>query len=87
MLKSLGVDRVINHRKEQWWADPEFLKEPFDLVVDAAEGKVAWDRVRAKPSCLKAGKDGGRFLAVVMPNPAQVRPVSSCMCLKPPTTW
>ena len=73
MMKSVGVDRVIDHRKEQWWSDSEFLTKQFDVVVDAAEGKAAWERVKAKSSPLKPGKDGGRFLAVVMPNPAQVR--------------
>jgi len=71
MQKSIGVDRVIDHRTEQWWTDADFLKEPFDVIVDAAEGKVAWERAKAKSSPLKSGKNGGRFLAVVMPNPTQ----------------
>ena len=79
MLKNLGVDRIVNHQKEQWWNDPEFLSKPFDLVVDAAEGKAAWDRVRSEPSPLKSGKDGGRFLAVAMPNPTQVRCSTKCI--------
>lgn len=40
LLKSLGVDRVIDYRTENWWElEPEFQEQPFDLVVDLVNGK------------------------------------------------
>lgn len=82
LMTSLGVDKVIDHLHEEWWKDPEFKENPLDVIVDAAEGKVAWER--AKTGILKSGSKGGRFLAVAMPNPAQefksILPMIGFMC-------
>jgi NADPH:quinone reductase-like Zn-dependent oxidoreductase len=40
LVKSLGVDRVIDYRTESWWElEPEFKKDPFDVVVDLVNGR------------------------------------------------
>jgi NADPH:quinone reductase-like Zn-dependent oxidoreductase len=40
LAKSLGVDRVIDYRKENWWElESEFSDQPFDVVVDLVNGK------------------------------------------------
>ena len=68
LLRSLGADRVINHTKEDWAAVPEFAAEPFDVIIDCAEGRRAWLAATHK----KAGSGArllapnGRFLAVVL---------------------
>lgn len=39
LLQSLGVDRVIDYRTENWWElDSEFQEQPFDVVVDLVNG-------------------------------------------------
>lgn len=65
LVKSLGADVVVNYRETNWWDVPEWKKEPFDVVIDCAEGVKAWDRVR-EHGILKSGLQGGRFLAVVV---------------------
>eukprot|EP00543_Licmophora_paradoxa_P002778 CAMPEP_0202446610 /NCGR_PEP_ID=MMETSP1360-20130828/5138_1 /ASSEMBLY_ACC=CAM_ASM_000848 /TAXON_ID=515479 /ORGANISM="Licmophora paradoxa, Strain CCMP2313" /LENGTH=366 /DNA_ID=CAMNT_0049063193 /DNA_START=188 /DNA_END=1288 /DNA_ORIENTATION=- len=37
LVKSLGVDRVIDYRTQNWWEIEE--EEPFDLVVDLVNGQ------------------------------------------------
>ncbi|CAM9955163.1 unnamed protein product, partial [Heterosigma akashiwo] len=67
MLHSLGVDRAIDYRSEHWWEVPEFLHEPFDVIIDCAEGRAAWGRA-CQSRVLKRGAQrlqGGRFIAVV----------------------
>jgi NADPH:quinone reductase-like Zn-dependent oxidoreductase len=40
LAKSLGVDRVIDYRTENWWElEPEFKEHPFDVVVDLVNGE------------------------------------------------
>lgn len=65
LVKSLGADVVVNYRERNWWEVPEWKKEPFDVVIDCAEGAKAWDRVR-EHGILKGGRQGGRFQAVVV---------------------
>jgi NADPH:quinone reductase-like Zn-dependent oxidoreductase len=39
----LGVDRIIDYRKENWWElESEFQNEPFDVVVDLVNGPLNW---------------------------------------------
>jgi NADPH:quinone reductase-like Zn-dependent oxidoreductase len=39
LAKSLGVDRVIDYRSDNWWAlETEFQDTPFDVVVDLVNG-------------------------------------------------
>ena len=43
LATSLGVDRVIDYRKENWWElESEFQHEPFDVVVDLVNGPHNW---------------------------------------------
>jgi NADPH:quinone reductase-like Zn-dependent oxidoreductase len=62
LLNKLGANRVINYRTEHWWEMNEFKEDPFDVIIDCAEGKEAWHKCG---SVLKGKKDGGRFVAVV----------------------
>jgi NADPH:quinone reductase-like Zn-dependent oxidoreductase len=62
LLTELGVNRVINYKTEHWWEVEEFKKDPFDVIIDCAEGKEAWQNCG---SVLKGKKDGGRFVTVV----------------------
>eukprot|EP00978_Attheya_sp_CCMP212_P020187 scaffold57455_cov39-Attheya_sp.AAC.1 len=40
LAKSLGVDRVIDYRTENWWElESEFAEQPFDVVLDLVNGK------------------------------------------------
>lgn len=65
MLTSLGVDRAIDYRHENWWEIEEFKSDPFDVVVDLAEGRVGWHRCKREKIC-KPAKDGGRWVAMVV---------------------
>jgi NADPH:quinone reductase-like Zn-dependent oxidoreductase len=62
LLTELGVNRAINYREENWWEIQEFQKDPFDVIIDCAEGRTAWNKCEL---VLKGKKDGGRFVAVV----------------------
>ena len=43
LAKSLGVDRVIDYRNENWWElEDEFKEQPFDVVVDLVGGNKNW---------------------------------------------
>lgn len=64
MLRGLGVDRVVDYREEDWAAVAEFRAERFDVVIDCAVGRAAWENP-GLGSVVKNGKEGGRFVAVV----------------------
>ncbi len=59
LLKSLGVDQAIDYTKDKW---EELLDKPYDVVIDCAEGTVAWEKCRAN-GVLGAN---GVFVAVVL---------------------
>lgn len=64
MLRGLGVDRVVDYREEDWAAVSEFREQRFDVVIDCAQGRSAWENP-GLASVVKNGKEGGRFVAVV----------------------
>lgn len=64
LVKELGADVVIDYTKQHWWDVPEFKAQPFDLIIDCAEGRSAWAAAR-KHKILKPGTQGGRFVAGV----------------------
>lgn len=66
MLTALGADKVIDYRVQKWWESAEFIKDPFDVIIDCAEGLPAWNRCCA---VLKPGWAGGRFVAVTPEDP------------------
>ena len=43
LCKSLGADRVIDYRNENWWEMDEFQDEPFDIVFDMVGGEN-WEK-------------------------------------------
>ena len=63
LLASLGVDQPIDHTREDWWSPKAMATQPFDVIIDCAEGEAAWRRVRDGNGVLKRG---GRFVAVVI---------------------
>lgn len=65
LLERLGIDRAIDYTREEWWNLPEFTYDPFDAIIDCAEGVGAWRRVRDGGGVLKGRARGGRFVAVV----------------------
>lgn len=68
LLKELGVDKAINYKESNWWEDEDLIKNPLDVIIDAAEGKQGWDKVincNNKKSVLKGANQGGRWIAVV----------------------
>ena len=62
LLASLGVDQPIDYTREEWWSSAT-ATQPFDVIIDCAEGATAWTRVRDGDGVLKRG---GRFVAVVI---------------------
>lgn len=65
LVKGLGADVVVNYREQNWWETPEWKQEPFDVVIDCAEGVTAWHKV-LEHGLIKDGRQGGRFVAVVL---------------------
>lgn len=68
LVSSLGADAIVDYTRQPWWeADAVTTRAPFDVVIDCAEGVSAWNVV-CERNLLKNGKQGGRFLAVVVNN-------------------
>ena len=59
LLKSLGVDQPIDYTKDKW---EKVVDKPYNVVIDCAEGAVAWKKCRAN-GVLSAN---GVFVAVVL---------------------
>jgi len=68
MCKSLGADRVIDYRQENWWEIKEFQNEQqkFDVIIDTVGGGNYVDKAE---HVLKGRKEGGHFIAVTGDNP------------------
>lgn len=62
LMRSLGVDRTINHNTDDVWQVPEFATQPFDVIIDGAVGVQAWRRARSSGVL----KRRGTFVAVVL---------------------
>jgi NADPH:quinone reductase-like Zn-dependent oxidoreductase len=57
LVTSLGVDRVIDYRTENWWElESEFQDQPFDLVVDLVNGQN-WEQGACSGTKVLKGKD------------------------------
>jgi len=58
LVKSLGVDRVIDYRIENWWELElaEFQYQPFDLVVDLVNGQN-WQKGGCSGTKILKGKE------------------------------
>jgi NADPH:quinone reductase-like Zn-dependent oxidoreductase len=65
LMKELGVDCFINYREQDWSDVKELQLHPVDVIIDCAVGRRAWNNPRRR-TVLKGGKDGGRFVAVVL---------------------
>ena len=66
LMSSLGADKVINYQEENWWENKELLwRGPFDVIVDLAVGREAWQKARSS----KLLSHHGRFLAFTSDTP------------------
>ena len=65
LLERLGVDMAIDYTTTRWDEIAAFVDEPFDVIIDCAEGYSAFRRA-AKSKVLKKGSHGGRFIALVL---------------------
>lgn len=63
LMTALGAHRTVNYLQEKWWEIPAFREQPFDVIIDCAEGSEGWARCGG---VLKAGSKGGRWVAVVL---------------------
>ena len=63
LVQSLGVDRVIDYRKENWWElESEFSDQPFDVIVDLVNGDN-W--TRGGCSGTKILKPGAKYVQLL----------------------
>ena len=58
----MGADECINHTEEEW---SEKYNEPFDVIIDCAEGVQAWRKAN-KNKLLRRGWNRSRFVACVL---------------------
>merc|ERR1711965_89603 len=69
--KPILCDAAVDYTKEDVWTKKEFLKEPFDVVIDLASGQ--WPKIlkhsKQKETIFKSASKGGRFLTVTMDEP------------------
>ena len=68
LLQSLGVDRVVDYRKEHWWEISEFRSNPFDLILDAVGGRESWIHA-VNSGVIKNGWKSGRYIAMIGDEP------------------
>ena len=66
LVASLGVDRPIDYRSENWWEIDDFQKQPLDCIIDCVGGNDNYEKSR---SVLKPRSSGGRFVAVAGSEP------------------
>lgn len=69
LLKSLGVDRVIDYRETNWWEMPEFKERPFDLVFDLVGGRDLWLNARSGGALKGAWGKNGRYITFATDTP------------------
>jgi len=62
LMRDLGVDKTIDYRTHRWEDVKEWQDTKFDVIIDLAVGKKAWDQCQP---VLKGCRDSGRFVAVV----------------------
>lgn len=59
---SLGADECLDYTREEWSMK---YSEPFDVIIDCAEGVSAWRKANQN-KLLKKGAKRSRFVAVVL---------------------
>lgn len=65
LCKSLGADRVVDYREENWWEIKEFQENKFDVIIDT----VGNGFLNKADRVLKNRKLGGQFIAVTGDTP------------------
>lgn len=66
-MQTLGADKVINYKKENWWQMQEFKKVQFDAIIDCVGGNAHWKKAVGNRT-VKSGWNGGVFVAVAGDN-------------------
>jgi len=62
LMRNLKVDKTIDYRTEKWTDVKEWQDTKFDIIIDLAVGKTAWEQCQP---VLKGCRTSGRFVAVV----------------------
>ncbi len=75
LLKSLGVNRVINYNETNWWEVPEFKADKFDVIYDC----IGRDQDKCR-NVLKTGRQGGLFVAISLKQEFEAH--SKCQVMK-----
>ncbi|CAM9971765.1 unnamed protein product [Choristocarpus tenellus] len=88
LLKSLGVDQVINYREQNWWEVPEFQANPFDVIIDCIgiDASNVWKRSKSKVA-LKSRWNGGRFVTLAITDTPVAHSMWQAMQLFVPALW
>lgn len=61
LVKRLGADTVVNYMREDWWEKEEFVKDPFDVIIDCVGDLGSFD---LSANVLKMGHGAGRFVDI-----------------------
>ena len=64
LVKSLGANRVINYKNENWWEIKEHLEGPFDIIFDLGVGGYDGWKMAKDTGCLKSGSNGGKYVTL-----------------------
>ena len=55
VMYSLGVNRVLDYTREDWWKQAEYVKQPFDLILDTVGGREPWIQAKRTNTLKKRG--------------------------------
>lgn len=69
LAKRLGADTVVNYMREDWWEKEEFIKTPFDVIIDCVGDPGSFE---LSESVLKMGHGAGRFVDIAGGQPPDV---------------
>uniref|UniRef100_A0A7S3L189 Enoyl reductase (ER) domain-containing protein n=1 Tax=Amphora coffeiformis TaxID=265554 RepID=A0A7S3L189_9STRA len=61
----ISVDKAVDYNQQDVWTMPEFVDQPFDVVVDFATGhwpRIVQDHSAGKPLIVKSHAQGGRYI-------------------------
>lgn len=86
LMRSLGVDTVIDYRTTKWWEVPEFQEQPFDVVVDCVGWRDEWKEA-SRHGGLKSGRKGGRYLAIATSDDPKFTTAWQGVKMFVPTLW
>lgn len=86
LMKSLGVDKVIDYRTTNWWEMPDFTEHPFDVVLDCVGWRDEWKEA-ARAGALKPGRKGGRYITIASTDEPKFRTTWEGLRMFVPVLW